>query len=45
MNWAGIITEFELQGLFVAAVMPILLCWHMPERSESKFGKHDGRTS
>jgi hypothetical protein len=23
------ITEFELQGLFVAAVTTILLCWHI----------------
>jgi hypothetical protein len=26
------IAKIELQGLFVAAVMPVLLCWHMPER-------------
>lgn len=38
-------TEFELRGLFLAAVMPILLRWHMPERSEGKSEKRDGRTS
>jgi len=38
-------TEFDLQGLFVAAVMPILLCWHKPERSDGISEKRDGRTS